>query len=167
VPREFRPNAETPKLLRYQSLKGNSGRNALFYVRNLNDDILYRVSVIHRRKTVSYLYKGFLGTTERATVGLTAEAAVGKAGSIWSVIFPSFVVGYASTLPPKLDHDEFCNLLREMLSAADFEKIRIGVECPVAVEISKRKGLLAEAGVRLHAFTLGRVPHFIVIDRNR
>ena len=138
----------------------------LFQTRNSVDGQHYRGSVVQLRKYVTYVSDGFIpGTKEKNTVGITEEASVGRGKSFLSLVFPAFVIGYASNLPPNLNHAQFCDVVREITTNADTEAIRSGTPCQATDEICRRYRLLSHRGFRLHRFTFRPVPHLFLLDR--
>jgi hypothetical protein len=111
---------------------------SILFVRNPIDGITYRASVIEMRKYVNYITQDFLikylegeSVQVQERIGITTEAAIGKSGSLVSVFFPAFVVGYSSNLPPELDHKAFCRFLEEMLIVSNIRDICRMEETPI------------------------------------
>src|SRR5271156_1263239 len=91
---------------------------SVIHVRNLIDGVTYRASIVETGKNVTFIGRSLFDEAETATIGITTEAAIGKSGSFWSVLFPAFVVGYCSDSPPQMDHKAFCDFLGEALAVS-------------------------------------------------
>ena len=146
---------------------------SILFVRNSIDGITYRASVIEMRKYVNYitddfLIKHFEGESVPVLEGMdiTTEAAIGKSGSLLSVFFPSFVVGYCSNLPPELDHKAFCRFLEELLTASNIRDICRMEENPIPSELCERAGFWQKTGFRYHLWNQRRLPHLFLVDRS-
>jgi hypothetical protein len=137
----------------------------VFQTRNAVDGRNYRVSVVQTRKYVTYIGEGFLpGTKETNSLGITAEASVGRGKGLLSVMFPVLVIGYASDLPPKLPISQFCMLAQQITTDADIEVVRSGKQCQVVKGICDRYRVLATCGLLYHRFTFRPLPHLFIVD---
>ena len=137
---------------------------SVLHVVNAIDGISYRASVIKIRKYVTYLSQGLFDQMEKRTSSITTEVAIGKSGSFWSAIFPSLMVGYISNLPPDLDHEEFCDFIKEMLFISDMASLRGMKECGLFNDLCDRRGLRHFSGIRFHLLSRRPIPHVFILE---
>lgn len=123
-------------------------------------------SPVEGRKDVTYIGDGLIpGTKKRNTLGITTEASIGRGRStLLAVIFPVLAIGYASDLPPRLNHTKFCTVIREIIARADMQALGGGKRCKFIDELCRGLQLLPDYGVRSHPFTLRKVPYLILFD---
>ena len=142
-------------------------------MRNSIDGVTYRGSVIETRKYVNFITDDFLSKHFEGesvpvleNIGITTEAAIGKSGSLLSVFFPAFVVGYCSNLPPDLDHKAFCRFLEELLAVSNIGDICRMEENPIPSELCEQAGVWQRTGFRYHLWNRRQLPHLFLVDRS-
>jgi hypothetical protein len=137
---------------------------SVVHVVNALDGNKYRASIIEIRKRITYVTLSLHDDKELRTSSITTKVAIGASGSFWSAVFPSIMVGYIPKLPPDLDHQSFCDFIKDILFISDMPSLLEMRECALFADLCKERGLLHTIGTRFHRWSRRPIPHIFVVD---